>query len=285
MFAKTIIDSDAFLDMPLSTQSLYFHLSMRADDDGFINNPKKIQRMIGASEDDLKLLIAKNFIIPFESGIVVIKHWKIHNYIRNDRYKETVYQEEKSLLDTKENKAYTFGIPNDNQKETQVRLGKDSIGKDSIDKYIMSDSVEPEQPTPKKNKPVKHKYGEYNNVLLTDEELEKLKAEYSDLEERIERLSSYVASTGKTYKSHYATIRNWARKDAEKQKPTRQEIVPSWMKKHTKPGFSDFQMKQEYDVDELERELLSNGEGFEERKEALQSRLKEKYGKGRVDAK
>ena len=279
MFAKTIIDSDAFLDMPLSTQSLYFHLSMRADDDGFINNPKKIQRMIGASEDDLKLLIAKNFIIPFESGIVVIKHWKIHNYIRNDRYKETVYQEEKSLLDTKDNKAYTFGIPNDNQTDTQVRLGKDSIGKISIDKDNMADSVEPEQPKPKKNKPVKHKYGEYNNVLLTDEELEKLKTEYSDYQERIERLSSYVASTGKSYKSHYATIRNWARKDAEKQKPTRQEIVPSWMK-NKKPGFNDF-MKNDYDIDELERELLSNGEGFEERKEALQNRLKEKYGKGK----
>lgn len=213
MFAKTIIDSDAFLDMPLSTQSLYFHLSMRADDDGFINNPKKIQRMIGSSDDDLKLLIAKNFIIPFESGIVVIKHWKIHNYIRNDRYKETVYQEEKSLLEIKENKAYTYGIPNGYQMETQVRLGKVSIGKDSIGEYNMSDSDEPEHPTPKKAKPVKHKHGEYNNVLLTDEELEKLKTEYPDLDERIERLSSYVASTGKSYKSHYATIRNWARND------------------------------------------------------------------------
>ena len=143
MFAKTIIDSDAFLDMPLSTHALYFHLSMRADDDGFINNPKKIQRMIGSSDDDLKLLIAKNFIIPFESGIVVIKHWKIHNYIRNDRYKETVYQEERKQLSEKENKAYTFvglpsGIPNGRQvvyqMDTQVRLGKDSIGKDSIGK-------------------------------------------------------------------------------------------------------------------------------------------------------
>ena len=142
MFAKTIIDSDAFLDMPLSTQALYFHLSMRADDDGFINNPRKIQRMVGAADDDLKVLVAKKFIIPFESGIVVIKHWKIHNYIRNDRYKETVYQDEKKLLCEKENKAYTLGdtkclpsgIPNDNQMDTQVRLGKDSIGKDSIGK-------------------------------------------------------------------------------------------------------------------------------------------------------
>jgi hypothetical protein len=140
MFAKTIIDSDAFIDMPLSTQALYFHLSMRADDDGFINNPKKIQRMIGASDDDLKVLIMKRFIIPFESGIVVIKHWKIHNYIRNDRYKPTIYSEEKAMLESKENGAYTeadnSGIPSDNQvvyqMETQYRLGKDSIGKDSI---------------------------------------------------------------------------------------------------------------------------------------------------------
>ena len=108
MFAKTIIDSDAFLDMPLSAQSLYFHLSMRADDDGFINNPKKIQRMIGASDDDVKILVMKKFIIPFESGVVVIKHWKIHNYIQNDRYKATVYTEEKSRLSIKKNKAYTL---------------------------------------------------------------------------------------------------------------------------------------------------------------------------------
>ena len=132
MFAKTIIDSDAFLDMPLSAQSLYFHLSMRADDEGFINNPKKIQRMIGASDDDLKLLIAKNFIIPFESGIVVIKHWKIHNYIQNDRFKATVYQDEKALLQVKDNKAYTLCIHDGYSSETQVRLGKDRLGKDSI---------------------------------------------------------------------------------------------------------------------------------------------------------
>jgi Asp-tRNA(Asn)/Glu-tRNA(Gln) amidotransferase C subunit len=232
MFAKTIIDSDAFLDMPTSARLLYYDLSMRADDDGFLNNPKKIQRMIGCSEDDLKLLIAKNFIIPFESGVVVIKHWKIHNYIRNDRYKETVYKEEKALLETKENKAYTLGIPNGYQMDTQVRLGKDRLGEDSIDKdIIICDSDEPQPP-----KKVKHKYGEYKNVLLTDEELSKLKTEYSDYEERIERLSSYVASTGKKYKSHYATIRNWARKDKEQPKQSnyvdqvnnRMSVVDNW---------------------------------------------------------
>lgn len=154
MFAKTIIDSDAFLDMPLSTQSLYFHLSMRADDEGFINNPRKIQRMIGCGDDDLKLLMAKKFILVFDSGVIVIKHWKIHNYIRNDRFKPTLYQEEKKQLVEKENKSYTYdtnvlanneklGIPDDNQPtyqmDTQVRLGKVRLGKD---KDILSSSDE-----------------------------------------------------------------------------------------------------------------------------------------------
>ena len=289
MFTKKIVDSDAFLDMPLSTQALYFHLNMRADDDGFINNPKKIQRMIGASEDDLKVLIAKRFVICFENGVIVIKHWRMHNTLRKDRYNPTTYQEQLSMLDIKDNNSYTEKAavapvatawqPDGNQMEPQYSIGKYSIDKDSILKDNAPDSVEPEQPAPKKNKPVKHKYGEYKNVLLTNEELEKLNAEYEDLDERIERLSSYVASTGKTYKSHYATIRNWARKDAEQQKPIRQEVVPSWIK-NKKPGFNDF-MQQNYDIDEIEREMLNNGEGFEERKEALQNRLKEKYGKGR----
>ena len=140
MFAKTIIDSDAFLDMPLTTQALYFHLSMRADDDGFLNNPIKILRMVGGNINDFDLLKAKNFIIAFENGVIVIKHWKMHNYLRADRYKETVYLEEKSKLELKENGAYSltedFGIPIVTQEvyqlETQVRLGKDSIGKDSV---------------------------------------------------------------------------------------------------------------------------------------------------------
>ena len=156
MFAKTIIDSDAFLDMSMSTQCLYFHLAMRADDDGFINNPKKIQRMIGASDDDLKMLIWKNFLIEFDNGVVVIKHWRIHNYIRNDRYKPTVYKEEKALLKEKENGAYTFGIPNGNQMDTkcipdgnqmdtQVRLelelGKSRLEEGKDNKTLSDDSV------------------------------------------------------------------------------------------------------------------------------------------------
>jgi hypothetical protein len=108
MFAKSIVDSDAFLDMPLSSQALYFHLGMRADDDGFINSAKKIQRMIGSADDDLRILIAKNFVIPFEDGVCVIKHWKIHNLIQKDRYKPTLYTDHFTKISLKNNKVYSM---------------------------------------------------------------------------------------------------------------------------------------------------------------------------------
>jgi len=146
MFAKTIIDSDAFLDMPLSTQALYFHLSMRADDDGFINNAKKIQRLLGCADDDFKILLAKNFVIPFETGVCVIKHWKIHNLIQKDRYKETVYGEEKGKLSIKNNNVYTMDttcIQPVSKPLPQVSIGKvslveDSLGKSDFDEFYKS---------------------------------------------------------------------------------------------------------------------------------------------------
>ena len=132
MFAKTIVLSDAFLDMPLTARCLYFTLGMFADDDGFINSPKGIVRQCGASEDDLRILIAKKFVIPFDSGIIVIKHWRINNYLRNDRYKETVYADEKSMLEVDETGNYHLGIPNIGIPSIgKVRLGKDSIDKDN----------------------------------------------------------------------------------------------------------------------------------------------------------
>lgn len=108
MFSQSIVESDAFIEMPLSSQALYFHLGMYADDDGFINSPKKIQRMIGAADGDFQMLLAKKFILCFESGVIVIKHWKMNNYIQKDRYRETVYRTEKSQLYTKKNGAYTL---------------------------------------------------------------------------------------------------------------------------------------------------------------------------------
>jgi hypothetical protein len=132
MFAKQIIDSDAFLDMPTSSQALYFHLGMRGDDEGFVNNPKKILRMIGSNDDDMKILISKNFIIPFDSGVCVIKHWKIHNYIRADRLQETVYQDERKQITIKNNDVYSMSDISQSdvgQMSEQVRLGKVRLGK------------------------------------------------------------------------------------------------------------------------------------------------------------
>ena len=108
MFSITVVDSDAFLDMPLSTQALYFHLNLRADDDGFIGNPKRITQNIGANLDDLKLLVAKRFVIAFEDGVIVIKHWRMHNAIKRDRYTETNFIEDLQMLDIKDNGAYTL---------------------------------------------------------------------------------------------------------------------------------------------------------------------------------
>lgn len=133
MFAKSIIDSDAFLEMPVTSQLLYFHLSMRADDDGFINKPKSIMRMIGASDDDLKILFMKKFVIPFESGVVVIKHWRINNYIRKDMYHETNYKEEKALLEEDENGAYRLLVTNPLQTCTETET-QNSLDKNRLDK-------------------------------------------------------------------------------------------------------------------------------------------------------
>ena len=140
MFAKCITESDAFLDMPLSTQALYFHLGMEADDDGFVGSPKKIIRSINASEDDLKLLITKRFVLGFDTGVIVIKHWKINNYIRGDRKRETSYITEKNLLLENENLSYEYKdreycLPVDNQMSVTCQssgsIGKDRIGKDN----------------------------------------------------------------------------------------------------------------------------------------------------------
>lgn len=125
MFSKSIIDSDEFLEMPATAQLLYFHLAMRADDDGFIDKPKAIMRACGGKDDDMRILIARQYILPFDSGVVVVKHWRVHNYIRSDRYIETKYKSEKSQLLLDEDKAYvitdTSGIPSVNQRYTKCQ--------------------------------------------------------------------------------------------------------------------------------------------------------------------
>lgn len=150
MFAKTIIDSDAFLDMPVTARLLYYDLGMRADDDGFVNSPKKIMRTIGSSQDDMNILFAKKFVIPFSDGVVVIKHWKINNYIQSDRYHETKYTEHKEMLTIEPNGAYSLDssdmytpcIQDGYNMDTQIRLGKNRLDKNSIDTNIAQNPAE-----------------------------------------------------------------------------------------------------------------------------------------------
>lgn len=130
MFSRDIVKSDLFLDLPISAQALYFHLGMDCDDDGLCGNPKMIMRMTGCSIDDLKLLIVKGFVQQFGSGVIVITHWKINNYIRSDRYKETIYRKEKAMLCENDGvyEVDTDGIPMVDQRLTQYRIGKDRLG-------------------------------------------------------------------------------------------------------------------------------------------------------------
>jgi hypothetical protein len=201
MLAKTIVCSDAFTSMPFGAQALYVQLCMGADDDGFVNNAKQIQKALGVTSKDMDVLIDKRFILVFENGLVVIKHWKMNNYIQKDRYKHTVYEEEKSQLTQKENGAYTFldtkcihssGYSLD----TQVRLGKVSIGKVRL---VKSKDI----PTQKE------KFAEF--VTMTKDEYQKLVDELGEVDTKacIDILDNYKGSKGKTYKSDYRAIRSW----------------------------------------------------------------------------
>lgn len=155
MFSPDIVCSDAFLEMPASSRELYFQLGMRADDDGFVN-PRMTMRIAGAVEDDLKILVAKKFAIPFETGIIVIKHWRMNNFIRKDRYRGTSYLRERNSLFVRPNQSYSLkpedatplrlstwkkdediqhissGQPMVNRRSTQVRLGKDRNNADFV---------------------------------------------------------------------------------------------------------------------------------------------------------
>lgn len=209
MFTLQVVDSDAFLEMPQTSQLLYFHLAMRADDDGFVGNPKKIMLIIGSKEDDFKVLVAKRFIIGFETGVIVIKHWRMHNYIAKDRYNETTYVEEKNKLILKDNGSYTECIQN----VYNVDTGKVRIGKDSLDKDISKPKKQ------KKQKPVRDNgnplinYGDQREVLLTENEYNRLINDYGKqvIQTYINKLSCYVRSH--EYEDHNLTLRSWMNKD------------------------------------------------------------------------
>ena len=279
MFTQKITDSDPFLDMPLSAQALYFHLNMNADDDGFVNNPKKIQRTIGASIDDLKLLIVKRFLIGFDNGVIVIKHWRMHNTLRKDRYNPTQYQDELAMLQIKSNKSYTEKLPepdgnhlatnwqpDGNHLEPQYSIGEYSIGKCSIGECR-------EMATKNTPTPTTHILGKYNNVHLTEEELQALKTEYSDYEQKIERLSEYMASSGKTYENHYATLCLWAKEDAAKPKGKKNGFHNFHQRSYNYGSFEQDIVKKMAEKKQNPPKTAAEDESIRERAEALKKQF------------
>lgn len=243
MVAKEIVGSDAFMDMPLSTQALYFHLITEADDDGFISAARKIQRMIGANDDDLRLLIAKGFLIAFENGVCVIKHWLMQNQIRKDRYKATVYFDEKSRLYLKSNGAYTLdeskgtplgnqmetnGLPNGNQMETQYSIDKNSI--DEFNTIYLSEPDEEENSefstgfstdfSTREDAKRSYLQGELGRgvVMLSNEQMDIL-LDFLSIEEfdhYVSVVAHQIIEKGRKYgKTHYQAIMEMAAKDRQ----------------------------------------------------------------------
>ena len=248
MFTQKIIDSDAFLDMPLSTQALYFHLNMRADDDGFVNNPKRIQRTIGASEDDLKLLIVKRFVICFENGVIVIKHWRMQNTLRKDRYTPTQYQEELSRLKIKENKSYTEKLEDEELPEfIESTVIDEKDRKETIENFF--EKLWTIYPLKKGKGQISYKQ---KARLYKIGETEMLRA-ISRYKDELEKDKWRKAQNGSTFFNNgyidYLDNNYVPNDNDEKLKRRARESVNN--------KFNDFEQRN-YNYDELEKELLSD---------------------------
>ena len=227
MFARDVIGSDGFADMGFEAQALYIHLSMDADDWGFVGAPKRVQRSIGSKPAAMEELAKAGFVHMFPSGVLVIMDWWQNNTITESRRKATQYEAELASLTVTDCGSYqlvcepianctqTVSKPREDACETPASLVEVSLGEVSLGEVSRG-----------KGKPVRHAYGEYSNVMLSDEELEKLKNEFpSDWAERIEQVSTYCASKGKAYKNYLATIRSWARRDGKRKGAARDATV------------------------------------------------------------
>lgn len=223
MFSLDIVDTDKFLDMPSSTQALYFHLGMRADDDGFVSSPKRITKTVNCAEDDLKLLITKGYLIPFESGVVVISDWKINNELKKDRYKPTIHLSEFEKIQTQKNKSYsliksmtdTKCFRNVSEMDTQDSIGKDSIGKDSIDKELGE--------VPKKKTP-EETINSTINSYTDNPELKQALIDFIEMRKRMKK-----PPTIKALKLCLKKLDNLAIDDFIKIKIVNQSVVCCWL--------------------------------------------------------
>jgi hypothetical protein len=276
MFSLSVVDTDWFLDLPLSTQALYFHLNMRADDDGFVDAPNSVVRKIGASKNDFDLLVAKRYVLKFDSGIIVVKHWRMHNTLRKDRYVPTQFQEEFNQLTLKENGAYTDKWqPNGNQMatngfqngSTDIDIGLD-IDKD-IDIVLEKEISKEKNPggTSPLDTPtnIKHKYGEYGWVKLTDKQYETLCKDFNkDLIDRvITKLDEYMQSNGNKnkYKDCNLVIRkaireNWFKVNDSEEFTSQSKRTIEWEdalhpKRRTAAGADSPYAKQSVEWEEL----------------------------------
>ncbi len=271
MFSKRITTDDQFLDMPSSSQCLYFHLCLDSDDEGFISSPKRVMRSCGSNEDDLKILITKGFVIPFESGVVVIRHWYVHNTIRQDRKKNTLYRSELvQLTESAEgiyelnhtsmfigNQVATNCQPTGNQLTTNRQPSDNQVATNcppNIREVKISKIKEREG----NRKEVKGReefsnrpptiYGKYHNVFLLDEEYKELNNLMgTHLAHMIERLSSYMESTGKTYNNHKATLENWYESDKDKlEKSKNNELQHKYKGFHPAPQETDYENEHDF---------------------------------------
>lgn len=221
MFSIQIIDSDLFLDMPMSARLLYYDLCMRADDEGFVGNPKKIMRTTGATNDDMNILIQKKFVLYCDSGIVVVRQWFIHNWIRKERINPTMYQEEKSKLTLNENKEY------------EAKSEQSEVDAISTPKSI-------------KQIEVKKKYGKYHHVRLTEKQYTHLRELYGDsLDEHVKILDEYCEMYGKSYKNYSLVIQGWVHEKYQKEKSNTKSV---------KLDSKFYEQKEKKSIEELQAE-------------------------------
>lgn len=273
MFSLDVVNTDLFLDMPVSAQNLYFHLGMRADDDGFVASPRQVMKLVNCTKDDMRILVSKGYVIPFETGIIVICHWKQNNYIRSDRYRQTKYIAEKQQLQ-ESNGIYSlsdFGIPHDNQpgdnRYTEVRVDKSRLDNNITSNVILSEA---------ETAPNHNTASDSSGILLSpvdktdyDVPLSKI-AEWReaypavDIEQELKKMVAWLnanPSRKKTRRGINRFINIWLSREQDKGGRYKNGNGQQIVKSQTKPtGFTNFKQR-DYDFDELERQLLDSQKG------------------------
>ena len=220
MFSLSVIDTDKFLEMPVSSRLLYYELGMRADDDGFVDNWKKILLFTGLKEDDMKVLISKQFIIPFESGVIVIRHWRMNNYLQNDRTKPTLYQEELKQLDVDKNNVYTLYTDCIH-----------SIDKNSIDKNSIEEKEIYKEKEKRFKKPTLEEVQEYCKQRNNNVDYQKFYDYYET--------SNWKDKDGKQVKNWKQKIITWESRSDNKKKLSARELRDIEFQRKLEEGYFD----------------------------------------------